>query len=223
MRTPTRRIAVLLTTGGNSGWRSCACQRHPIRAVRNRAAVRDAFAAPAAQQWSSFGTMCVRPRSASRQVARSHSRTLYDPMTPVATIFIALALTNSTPPPQDSADARQTILRLEEAWKVAQRNTDTSAFARLLAPDFTFIGTSGSLRDRAGYAGSRTGSWIPQGATFTVTDLRVRIYGATAVVTGREHTTGPRFTGSTRFTHVWVRRRGDWQMVAAQRTAIDPG
>jgi len=144
-------------------------------------------------------------------------------MTPVATILIALALTSSPPLPQDSADARQTILRLENEWKMAQRNTDTSAFTRLLAPDFSFIGTSGSFRDRAGYAGSRAGSWIPQGATFTVTDLRVGIYGATAVVTGREHTTGPRFTGSTRFTHVWVRRQGNWQMVAAQRTAIAPG
>ncbi len=105
---------------------------------------------------------------------------------------------------------------------MAQRNTDTSAFARLLAPDFTFIGTSGSMRDRAGYAASRSGSWIPQGTTFTVTELHVRIYGATAVVTGRENTTGPRFTGSTRFTHVWLLRQGKWQMVAAQRTAIPP-
>ena len=144
-------------------------------------------------------------------------------MTPVATILTTLALSVFTPSPPDSADARQTILRLEDEWKVAQRNTDTSAFARLLAPDFTFIGTSGSLRDRAGYAGSRAGSWIPQGTTFTVTDLQVRIYGSTAVVTGRENTTGPRFTGSTRFTHVWVRRPGEWKMVAAQRTAIGPG
>src|SRR3989442_911689 len=114
----------------------------------------------------------------------------------------------SSPSPQDSVDARRAILRLEEEWKVAQRNTDTSAFIRLLAPDFTFIGTSGSVRDRAGYAASRSGSWIPQGTTFTVTELHVRIYGATAVVTGRENTTGPRFTGSTRFTHVWLLRQG---------------
>jgi len=143
-------------------------------------------------------------------------------MTPAATI-LTIALSALPTFAQDSTDARQAILRLEDEWKVAQRNTDTSAFRRLLAPDFTFIGTSGSLRDRAGYAGSRAGSWIPQGTTFTVTDLDIRIYGATAVVTGRENTTGLRFTGSTRFTHVWVRRQGKWQMVAAQRTAIAPG
>jgi hypothetical protein len=143
-------------------------------------------------------------------------------MMPVATVLTALGLSVYAPSPQDSVDARQAILRLEEEWKVAQRNTDTSAFRRLLAPDFTFIGTSGSIRDRAGYAASRSGSWIPQGTTFTVTELQVRIYGATAVVTGREDTAGPRFTGSTRFTHVWLLRQGKWQMVAAQRTAIPP-
>ena len=144
-------------------------------------------------------------------------------MTLVATILTTLALNVFPASPQDSADARQAILQLEDQWKAAQRNTDTSAFSRLLAPDFTFIGTSGSFRDRAGYAGSRAGSWIPQGTTFTVTDLHIRIYGPTAVVTGRENTSGPRFTGSTRFTHVWVRRQGEWRMVAAQRTAIAPG
>ena len=144
-------------------------------------------------------------------------------MTPIATILTTLALSVLPHPVRDSADARQAILRLEDEWKAAQRNTDTSAFTRLLAPDFTFIGTSGSLRDRAGYAGSRAGSWIPQGTTFTVTELRVRVYGPTAVVTGRENTTGPRFTGSTRFTHVWVWRQGEWRMVAAQRTALAPG
>ena len=144
-------------------------------------------------------------------------------MTPVATVLTTLALSVFPPSPQDSVDARQAILRLEEEWKAAQRNTDTSAFTRLLAPDFTFIGTSGSVRDRAGYAASRSGSWIPQGTTFTVAELHVRIYGATAVVTGRENSTGPRFTGSTRFTQVWLLRQGKWQMVAAQRTEISPG
>jgi len=144
-------------------------------------------------------------------------------MTPVATVLTFVALSIYPPSPQDSVHARQAILRLEEEWKEAQRNTDTAAFTRLLAPDFTFIGTSGSIRDRTDYAASRSGSWIPQGTTFTVTELHVRIYGATAVVTGRENTTGPRFTGSTRFTHVWLLRQGTWQMVTAQRTEIPPG
>jgi ketosteroid isomerase-like protein len=111
-------------------------------------------------------------------------------------------------------------VRLEEAWDQAQRNNDTTAFLQLLAPDLTFIGTSGSFRDRSGYIASRSGSWIPRAATFTVTELLVRIYGETAIVTGRGTTTGAGVEGSVRFTDVWLRRHGKWQLVAVHRTEI---
>ncbi len=50
---------------------------------------------------------------------------------------------------------QSTILQLEEQWRVAQYTNDAAAYSRLLAPDLTFIGTSGSLRDRADYIASR--------------------------------------------------------------------
>ena len=58
------------------------------------------------------------------------------------------------------------------------------------ASDVTFIGTSGTLRDRADYIASRSGSWIPKSTSFTVDELRLRTYGAVVIVTGRETSTG---------------------------------
>lgn len=113
-------------------------------------------------------------------------------------------------------------MRLEEAWRNAQQHNDNAAFERLLAPDVTFVGTSGSLRDKKGYAASRAGSWITRAATYTVHDLSVRFYGPVAIVTGTEETTGEGVTNKARFTHVWVRRAGRWQLVAIQRTDIAP-
>ena len=112
------------------------------------------------------------------------------------------------------------ILRLEDAWRTAQHHNDGVAFDRLLAPDVSFVGTSGSLRDKKGYAASRAGSWIPRAATYTVRDLSVRFYGRVAIVTGTEETTGEGVTNKGRFTHVWARRVGRWQLVAIQRTDI---
>jgi ketosteroid isomerase-like protein len=112
------------------------------------------------------------------------------------------------------------ILRLEEAWRSAQQHNDRAAFDRLLAPDVTFVGTSGSLRDKKGYAASRAGSWIPRATTYTVGDLSVRFYGRVGIVTGTEETTGEGVTNKGRFTHVWARRAGRWQLVAIQRTDI---
>jgi hypothetical protein len=37
-------------------------------------------------------------------------------------------------PQGDTTGVQRNILRLEEAWRMAQRNTDTVAFVRLLAP-----------------------------------------------------------------------------------------
>jgi hypothetical protein len=112
------------------------------------------------------------------------------------------------------------ILRLEEDWRSAQQHNDRAAFDRLLAPEVTFVGTSGSLRDKKDYIASRAGSSIPRAATYTVHDLSVRFYGWTAIVTGTEETTGEGITYKGRFTHVWARRAGRWQLVAIQRTDI---
>ena len=116
----------------------------------------------------------------------------------------------------------QTIRRLEERWRAAQQANDTVAFHEFLAPDATFIGTSGSLRDRREYIASRSDSWIPHSTSFTVDELRLRAYGTVVIVTGRETSTGPGTQASGRFTHIWARRAGTWALVALQRTEIAP-
>jgi uncharacterized protein (TIGR02246 family) len=141
---------------------------------------------------------------------------------PLSFIVVCISAAGAQAPARDTVADRQAIVRLEENWRAAQQHNDTSAFAQLLAPDLTFIGTSGSLRDRADYVASRAGSWIPRAASFRVTELRVRLYGNTAVVTGRESTTGTGVTYSGRFTHVWLLRQGLWQLVAIQRTDVAP-
>jgi hypothetical protein len=65
-------------------------------------------------------------------------------------------------------------------------------------------------------------------------EIRVRLYGATAVVTGRTHMTGrfadAPFEARSRYTHVYVRsdpqpqpqpqQQGGWRLVSAQGTPI---
>jgi uncharacterized protein (TIGR02246 family) len=119
-----------------------------------------------------------------------------------------------------SSGVERTIRGLEERWRAAQQANDTAAFHELLAPDVTFIGTSGTLRNRADYVASRSGSWIPRSTSFTVDELRLRFYGTVVIVTGRETSTGAGTEAKGRFTHVWVRRDATWTLVALQRTEI---
>ena len=130
----------------------------------------------------------------------------------------AVALNGQTRRPTRRAQ----ILHLEEAWRSAQQHNDKAAFDRLLAPEVSFVGTSGSLRDKAGFIASRGGSWIPRATTYTVEVVSVRFYGRVAIVTGIGETTGEGVADKARFTHVWALRQGQWQLVAIQRTDVVP-
>jgi ketosteroid isomerase-like protein len=115
---------------------------------------------------------------------------------------------------------RKKILRLEDRWREAQKRNDVAAYDRLLSANLTFVGTSGSFRNKSGFIASRKDSKIPHAETYTYSELTVRFYGATAIVTGREATTGSGVTFQGRFTHVWARRKRNWLLVAIQRTDI---
>jgi len=123
---------------------------------------------------------------------------------------------------QNTIQARKEILRLEDRWREAQHQNDKDAYDQLLSADLTFIGTSGSFRDKTGFIASRKDSWIPRSETYTYSEMTVRFYGSAAIVTGREATTGTGVAFQGRFTHVWAKRRGRWRLVAIQRTNITP-
>jgi len=123
---------------------------------------------------------------------------------------------------QNTIQARKEILRLEDRWREAQHQNDKDAYDQLLSADLTFIGTSGSFRDKTSFIASRKDSWIPRSETYTYSEMTVRFYGSAAIVTGREATTGTGVAFQGRFTHVWAKRQGRWRLVAIQRTNITP-
>jgi len=59
-----------------------------------------------------------------------------------------------------------------------------------------------------------------------LSDLKVRVYGDTAVVTGKTDVKGTSggkdISGPTLFTRVYVKKDGRWQSVAFQQTAAKP-
>jgi uncharacterized protein (TIGR02246 family) len=123
---------------------------------------------------------------------------------------------------QNTIQARKEILRLEDRWREAQHQNDKDAYDQLLSADLTFIGTSGSFRDKTSFIASRKDSWIPRSDTYTYSEMTVRFFGSAAIVTGREATTGTGVAFQGRFTHVWAKRQGRWRLVAIQRTNITP-
>jgi len=115
-------------------------------------------------------------------------------------------------------------LAAEREFFTALVEAGLEALDRVLADDFVLIDvmrgaevTKASLLAVLGSAQIRFDVIEPA-------EQRVRLYPATAVVTGRTRMSG-RFEGApfaalSRYTHVYVEQRGRWRLVAAQGTPI---
>ncbi len=119
--------------------------------------------------------------------------------------------------------AELAILKLEEERRQAVLRGDTGALDRLLAGNFVSTTTRGEVRDkRLTMALYKTGE-IKQ-LFNSVGDVQLRLYGDSAIVTGR--TTWKELFGNEerggqfRFTRVWVRHPGRWQLAAMHGTLI---
>jgi len=95
---------------------------------------------------------------------------------------------------------------------------------QLLADDFMLIDVlSGSLIAKPALLTALKSGQLKFGV-IEPTDLHLRLYQGTAVVTGRTKMRGQfgeiPFAVHSRYTHVYVQRQGRWRLVAAQGTRI---
>jgi ketosteroid isomerase-like protein len=120
--------------------------------------------------------------------------------------------------------AQEEIKQIERQRNEAILAGDATALDRMTAEDYTFITQRGELRTKAEIlAGFKAGSF--KYSARDVSDLTVRIYGNTAVVTGRARQAGTEnskdYSGENRFTRVYVKQAGRWITVALQVTLVE--
>ena len=121
----------------------------------------------------------------------------------------------------ETSSVEQQIRKLEEVSREATLKNDAVVLDQLLADSWmntNAIGTKAQLME------------ILKTSPFNITsiendDVKVRVYGDTAVVTGRSKSTraardNALVTGQVRFTRVYTKQSGRWQVVAAQSTPI---
>ena len=131
----------------------------------------------------------------------------------------ARALGQVAPERVDTVRSREVLLRLESRWLAAH---DSSTLSRILAPDFLHPVATGDFLDRRQHI-----AWVvahPPDSTIDrrLDGMRVRFYGATAVVTGTvvRSRSGSEL-GRNVFTDVFVKRDGRWQAVSAEETMVE--
>ena len=126
-------------------------------------------------------------------------------------------------PSSDPADqtAIREIVDMERQAREASLHRDPDFSQRTLAEDYVAITPLGQVTTKQDTVSSRKSGQLRYDS-INVSDMVVRLYGDTAVVTARAdvkgHQLGEDFSGPYRYTRVWVRHSGHWQAVSYQAT-----
>ena len=119
---------------------------------------------------------------------------------------------------------KEEIRVLENTRNEAIVRGDAATLERMTSDDYTFITLRGELRTKAEIVkGFSSGAF--KYASREISDLNIRVYGDTAVVTGRSTQKGTEngkdYSGDYRFTRVYVKRNRQWLTVALQATVVE--
>jgi len=116
----------------------------------------------------------------------------------------------------------QTVLKLDRALIDALFKKDRTAFEPLLADDYVYIHSNGTVANREEEIAQTMASDVKWTAS-NLSGLKIRVYGDAAIVTGTLTHTGSAkgYVGGARLvTHLWVKRNGRWQTVGGQSTIV---
>ena len=138
------------------------------------------------------------------------------------TLLVALVglLASSRARAQATSATEQEIVKLEQAATDAQFKKDRAALERLLADDYLYTHSNGSVLNKTQEIAESMSSDV-QWTDSKLADLKVRIFGDVAVLTGRQTIQGTAkgyVPGPRRITDIFVKRSGHWQWAGGQAT-----
>lgn len=146
----------------------------------------------------------------------------------IGMLILACAAPASVAQPRAGGRARggvaDELRAIEQRLAAAWVEGDREFVNRVLADDWSVTDAAGRVLGKRQVMREAFESKDRQVESLEIDDVRVRTFGGCAVVTGRTRATG-RYQGNSmsvtlRFTDVFVRRAGRWQVVASQATLI---
>lgn len=121
------------------------------------------------------------------------------------------------------ADSIEDITRLDHEISVATWAGDAVWFEENLAEDFMLITPGGTVLTKRDVIRELSVPGLKM-EPYEPSEVLVRIYGDSAVVTGRmlQRFTlgGARYANDLRYTDVYVKRKGKWQLVSGHTAAV---
>ncbi|MCA1566047.1 MAG: nuclear transport factor 2 family protein [Acidobacteria bacterium] len=137
-------------------------------------------------------------------------------------VFATHLAVGQTMSKKTDSKVEQELKNLERQWEEALTRRDGTALDRLMAEDYVLTTVRGEVVNKARVLEEIKSANVT--AKVQNTDTAVRLYGDAAVVTGLVLISG-RFneqdvSTQSRYMKVYVKRRGRWQVVAAQATLV---
>jgi ketosteroid isomerase-like protein len=120
-------------------------------------------------------------------------------------------------------EVQKEVEALEMQWRQAQLDNDVGVMDRLLADDYVGISANGIIETKSEALALRRAGTLHI-ASLDLNDLKVRVYGDTAVVTSRADLKGTSgstdISGKYRYTRVYNKRLGKWKIVSFEASRI---
>ena len=137
-------------------------------------------------------------------------------------LSVAVPIQARQPKTESDAEISQTLQSMEQAWLDAEKNQDAAAFEKIVAGDWIAITPEGKSQTKAERAAEIKAGHIDSA---TLGDMKVRVFGDTAVVTGTDDEVSSEDSKKSSNHYVWtdvfVKRNGKWLAVASQTAQIN--
>ncbi|HEX3747957.1 MAG TPA: nuclear transport factor 2 family protein [Bryobacteraceae bacterium] len=118
------------------------------------------------------------------------------------------------------AKTEKEIMATMETYRLGIIHKDAAALSQVMSDDVTYTHSSNTHQDKAAFLESLKGKSITEDIVFK--DLKVRVYGNTAVVVGdvdfHMDNGGVKSVSTLNVLHVLVKGNSGWQLVARQAT-----
>ena len=137
-------------------------------------------------------------------------------MKPILSIVFLLLVTSSVAVGQyKKGSVEDQLIELDKAWTFAELKGDKQAAGSFVADDYVGTTQRGELENKSQYLAGVG----PNSDSVKADDYKVTIRGNIAIMTHRATVTGVR-NMQFRSTHVWMKRKGKWQIIAHHGSQI---
>ena len=135
----------------------------------------------------------------------------------LSAVVLILGMTSFAAAQYKKGSVEDQLIQLDKAWTSAELKGDKKAAGDIVAHDYVGTTQRGEIENKTQYLAGV----VPNADMVKSDDYKVTIHGNMAIMTHRATVSGVR-NMQFRSTHVWMKRKGKWQIVAHHGSPVTP-